>query len=980
VPQGPTLPYALPLLLAAALSGALAVVAWLRRPTPGATTAAVLMLALGEWCLTYLLALTAPDAFWAGFWSRARYLGISVVPVAWLVLALRYTGRQSWSSWPNLGALLVVPAVTQVLVWHPSSRLMFAGPQPTAPPPFDVVELAPGPWYWVFTGYSYLLVLVGLSLLVGWLSRCRSHYHGQVALLVVAAVVPFAGNVLVQCGVLPNAHLDITPFCFLLSALATMVAIFHCRFLSLTPVAVDAVLEGMRDAVLVLDWQDRVVDLNPAAQRLLRVRANQAVGQPVATLLEAWARVAPKLPYLPQLHEEVLLREAGEVRCFDMTVTPLDEPRTRQRGRLVVLHEITELKAAQAALQENEQRYRTLFETSTDAIFLETLEGRILDCNHSACEQYGYQREEMLALTMAGLVPPEIADLASPLGRDLAHSGQFVEALGRRKSGEVFPVEVRTRLVQVGDMPLAVAFVRDLTERRQAEQNRTWKDTLLRAMAENSPLAFYVVDDRADTILYCNRCLCELWRLEGLEERVQSAKPPPGAEVGTALLRQVADPQEFDRLWRQLRNEIPRTVLEQDLVLADGRVLRWFSAQVRDFAGHYFGRLHIFEDISDRRRAADAQRLAAMGQLAAGVAHEFNNILCSMRLRADLARFRQRREEYEELVRVVIEGSQAGGRICDDMLSFARPDEPTRQAMPIEQAVETALHLCQPQLAAAQVRVQQRYHTGGRLVDVDPGQMEQVFVNLILNACDAMAGGGTLVVATDCDPLAGGQVVVEVSDTGSGIRPEHLPHIFEPFFTTKGRLGESEVPGTGLGLAASHGLLQAHGANISVRSEWGQGTTFELRFAAHSQQVDEPAATGPASQRETSPGSPRRVLLAEDEIEVRSSMVEALEGQGYSVVTAATVSEALAALRAGSFDLVITDLLMPDGDGMEVVVAAAHLPRRPPVLVITGKASESLDHQLWAAGASRWMAKPFGLSDLLSAVAELSYQPDRSPG
>jgi CheY-like chemotaxis protein len=181
-------------------------------------------------------------------------------------------------------------------------------------------------------------------------------------------------------------------------------------------------------------------------------------------------------------------------------------------------------------------------------------------------------------------------------------------------------------------------------------------------------------------------------------------------------------------------------------------------------------------------------------------------------------------------------------------------------------------------------------------------------------------------------------------------------------------------------LAASHGLLKAHGANVTVRSEWGQGTTFELRFAAHSPQAKEPATTGLASQRETSPGLPMRVLLAEDEIEVRSSMVEALEGQGYDVVTAATVPEALAALRAERFDLVITDLLMPEGDGMELVAAAARLPSRPPVLVITGKASESLEHQLWAAGASRWMAKPFGLAELLSAVAELSCHPDRSRG
>lgn len=967
------LPYVLPLLLGTGLAGILAVLAWYRRPTPGAATFAYLVLSLALWCLAYALALSVSEPYWEMMLSKLRYVGIVPIPVLWLVLALQYTGRQRFLTWQRVAALLVLPALTEVLVWHPSSRLMFLGPTPTAPPPFHHVAYDPGPWFYVHMAYAYTLLVTGMVMLIAWSKRRGAHYRWQTWLLVLAALAPLAANVVTELRLWPNRDLDLTPFSFLVSAVAMLLAMFRFRLLCLVPVAHDAVLSQMRDGVLVLDEAGVVLDLNPAAERLLDLPQHAVLGQQVASVLPAWAALWEQVAQGAPVREEAEITVAGQREWFDVIVTPLAEAGPDRRGDLVVLRQITGHKRAQAALAANEQRYRTLFETSTDAIFLQTLEGRLLDCNVSACQQYGYSLEEMRQLSVVDLMPPETADwLARATTHGLTAGELQTKAQGLRRTGEVFPTEVNTRLVRIGEESLVVAYVRDVTDRTQAEERWRWSDTLLRSLAENSPLAFYVVDGRHDEVLFLNTRFCQFWGLRELEENCRRGSFPPGRTIGAALARQVADAAAFNPLWARLNGEIPRTVVEQDLPLADGRVLRWLSTQLRDAEGRYLARLHIFADITDRKRAEDAQRLAAVGQLAAGVAHEFNNILCSMRLRADLAELKGDHPNFVELAQVVIEGAQRGAQICDDLLSFSRPQPPRREPLPIEAPIEAALSLAEPQLAAAQVTVERRYGAPDALVSIDPGQIEQVCLNLVLNACHAMPHGGNLTITTAHDPLAGGQIVVQFSDTGLGIRSEDLPHIFEPFFTTKGRLGESDVPGTGLGLSVSHGLLQAHGASITVQSEWGRGATFELRFRQWHAPTTRPAPVAAPAAPSSCRGGLRRLLLAEDEDPVREAIAEALRLRGYEVMSVAAVPEARQALETQCFDLLLTDLLMPSGDGLDLVRLASALPQPPQILVMTGKVSSSLDQDLRQAGATRWLLKPFGMPELLALVDAVS--------
>ncbi len=345
-------------------------------------------------------------------------------------------------------------------------------------------------------------------------------------------------------------------------------------------------------------------------------------------------------------------------------------------------------------------------------------------------------------------------------------------------------------------------------------------------------------------------------------------------------------------------------------------------------------------DISERKQVEEAARLAAVGQLAAGVAHEFNNILATLMLRAEYAGVSGTIDDYRQLAETVGRQAQRGAQICKKLAIFSRPQIPRRQPLCIEDAIEAAHGLLARQLELADIETRFSFHARPARVMADAGQLEQVFVNLLINASHAMPGGGVLAVTTETHGEEGPrpEVIVRVTDSGTGMPPEVAVRVFEPFFTTKGELGGSDVPGNGLGLAVSHGIVTAHGGTITVASQVGQGSTFEIRFPGH---IGRHAAPKAPESREVGPSGQdhvgARVLVVEDEADLREVMGLVLSGGGYSVQLAADAGEAIALLHSDHFDVVVTDLLMPGGGGRRVLDHTRQLPTPPPVIVLTGK-------------------------------------------
>lgn len=345
--------YVIPLAIAAALTAAVAIYAWWRRPTTGATSLALLAAAVTVWLVGYALQISGADWTTKVLWARTRYIGIVAVPVTWLTFALEYTGRTRWLNWRTWSLLCIEPVVTLALVWTNAWHNLiwiWQGTELDRRGPFPALHAPHGIAFWGHAVYAYSLMLAGLILLVQGLIRSQSLYRRQAGTVLVGVLVPLVGN-LISTFVDPFPHLDMTPFAFTVGGLILAWALFHFRLLDIVPVARDTLIEGMGDGVIVLDARNRVVDLNPAAQRILGRSPVEAIGQLGGAIFAGQLNLEESPPDRGAMGGEVVLEVGEEVRSFDPRITPLYDRRGHLTGRLIVLRDITGRKRAEEALQ-----------------------------------------------------------------------------------------------------------------------------------------------------------------------------------------------------------------------------------------------------------------------------------------------------------------------------------------------------------------------------------------------------------------------------------------------------------------------------------------------------------------------------------------------------------------------------------------------------------------------------------------------------
>ena len=378
---------------------------------------------------------------------------------------------------------------------------------------------------------------------------------------------------------------------------------------------------------------------------------------------------------------------------------------------------------------------------------------------------------------------------------------------------------------------------------------------------------------------------------------------------------------------------------------------------------------------------ASAARLQAVGALAGGIAHDFNNLLSAITGSAEAALARNPDDPAATDLRQVMESAARGAGLVRQLLAFARQQALHPRVVALNEAVEAMAGLLR-RLLGSRVRLTVKLDEPGRRVRIDPTQLDQVIMNLALNARDAMPGGGSLHIATghavvlQPQPLGQDQLppgryaTLEVADTGGGIPAEILPRIFDPFFTTKREQG-----GSGLGLSTVHGIVRQSGGFIAAESLPGQGTIFRIWIPRHDGAAEPPPAPAPTPPPAVAPpqaadGPP--ILLVEDEPPLLRLAARALRGAGFNVVTASSAEEALELLEGdGPVPCaLISDVVMPGLDGLGL--AAQLRARYPalPVLLVSGYAEAALGRDLAAEGI-RLLPKPYGLADLVTELRSI---------
>ena len=357
-----------------------------------------------------------------------------------------------------------------------------------------------------------------------------------------------------------------------------------------------------------------------------------------------------------------------------------------------------------------------------------------------------------------------------------------------------------------------------------------------------------------------------------------------------------------------------------------------------------------------------SERLAAVGKMAAGAAHEINNPLAIISGRAQMMLQKEHTPADKKALELIVDQCSRASKILTDLMGFARPALPKKGVMHINAVVHETLGMFERRFDKHGIKLEADFTQGLPKVLVDKNQLQQVFVNLLLNAEHAITPPGSVRVSTSINKT-NDRIVIAFTDTGCGIAPEHQQSIFEPFFTTK-----KEGEGTGLGLSLAYGIVESHQGTISVKSRLGEGSTFTITLPV-AKDVDTvqdrggaPAAEAPRGQRA------KRVLVVDDEVQVRAVIAEALVEAGYDVEQVENGIDALESLQRSHFDLMTLDIRMPRMDGMSVLRAVAERLPDLPVIVVTGLASREEMAAAENLGVRACIRKPFDVARLLDEV------------
>ncbi len=645
---------------------------------------------------------------------------------------------------------------------------------------------------------------------------------------------------------------------------------------------------------------------------------------------------------------------------------------------------------AEKALQESEARYRRLFESMMDAFGRIDMNGRLVEFNRPYQDMLGYSEEELLQLTYRDLTPQKWHAFEAGiieeqvLGR--GHS-EVYEKEYRKKDGTVFPVELRTFLLrdEEGNPTGMWSIVRDISERKRVEEALITSEVFLNSIIEQSPHPMWISDDRG-TLVRLNRACRELLHLS--EEEV----------VGkyNVLHDNIVEQQGFMPMVRRVfeNGETARFELTYDSSQLDSLQLEKTASVVlevtifpiRDANGKLTNAVIQHVDVTERRRAEaeraklesrlmEAQKMESVGRLAGGVAHDFNNMLTVILGYTELLKSQLGTES--PLYKDVLEIEAAAGHSRDvtrQLLAFSRKQIVTPRPMNLNDMIGDSQKIFFRLIGED---IDLRFRPGKDLwtVKFDRSQMDQVLVNLVVNARDAMPNGGVLALGTEnaslddrycadhVECVPGDYVCLSVGDNGCGMDAETIAHVFEPFFTTK-EVGK----GSGLGLATVYGIVKQNGGFVLVNSAKDLGTTFRL-FIPRTLEAE--SGTERTAQAPAAPGI-ETILLVEDDAMVRRMTTMMLGTLGYTVLCADTPKDAvkLAKKKKPPIDILITDVVMPEMSGAELKKRIER--RRPGVktLFMSGYTPNVIVNRGVLEEGAHFLQKPFNRDDLARKIRE----------
>jgi len=730
------------------------------------------------------------------------------------------------------------------------------------------------------------------------------------------------------------------------------------------------------DACFLMDMEGNFVDGNKAAEKMVGYRKEELVGRnlveagiiPVDQIERALVLFAKNAQgKATGVSEFILNRKDGglvavEIRTFPVVI----------EGRALVLgnaRDVSERKEAEEALRESEERYRTILEEMGDGYFEVTLAGKYTFVNDSMCLIMGYSKEEMLGMDYRVLTPQDDAGRVHKVYNEMYRTGRPLERFSAeliRKGGGRRFCEVSASLLRnrAGEVIGFRGVHRDITERKEAEEALGRWEEKHRTILEDMEDSYFEVD-LAGNLTFANDSTCRSLGYPREETVGMNYRDFTSEEdVGVVY-------QAFNQVYRtgQPARDISWTVVRKD---GTRGIVEASVFPLRDDEGEIIGFRGIGRDVTERRAVQQqllmSSKLASIGELASGVAHELNNPLTGIMGYAQLLTAKQNvpQDVKVDLDRIYGE-SQRAAKIVQNLLSFARRRKPEKSYFDVNELVQRVLELRDYELRTSNIGVYVDVAADLPWTMADYHQIQQVLLNIIINSEQGVGEvkrRGKIRITTG---MKEGCIRISVADNGPGIPAEQVGNVFDPFFTTK-EVGS----GTGLGLSVCHGIITAHGGNIYLESQKGRGTTFtvELPLVRETEAVIEEIRPAPKVTPPRRDEGAARILIVDDEPAICDILVRALSEHGYQTDSASSARTALRKIARNGYELCIIDLKMPVMSGKELYET---MKRRFPepaekVVFITGDTIEPATERFLVSTGRPHLPKPFGSDEIIKVV------------
>jgi two-component system cell cycle sensor histidine kinase/response regulator CckA len=735
-----------------------------------------------------------------------------------------------------------------------------------------------------------------------------------------------------------------------------------------------ALLDNLPDLVFLKDLKSRFVAVNEPFERALGVRADEIIGNTDfdffpsdraqryadddALALSRGERI---------VSEEQVVSPAGSMSWIETTTSPYRDSTGELAGIVGITRDVTVRHAAADVLRDSARHYQLLFDRNPFPMWVfDSRTLRFLSVNDAAIAQYGYDRETFLTMTVPDICPadqrPAFAGTLEGLTGGRVE-GTFVHMT---RDGRLLDAAVVADAITMYGRPARLVLAREVTQERSAVRALEDSEERYRALFVES-LAGNYVSTAEGQLLACNPTFARMMGYDSPEEACMHPTTEYYANESSRL--------DFLALVRARK----RIELHEDsLQRRDGSTLQILENVIGHFdASGDLVEIHGFViDVTDRKRLEEqlrhSQKLQAVGQLAGGIAHDFNNLLTAMKLHGEfvLDEMAEDSPHRADILEMQLAADRAA-ILTRQLLAFSRKQLLNPKVVSANAVIEGMAPMVR-RLIGEDITINIVLDPAAGCVMADPGQVEQVILNLAVNARDAMSRGGTFTIATGimvldsaradiADLSAGSYVSLTASDTGCGMSADVLAHIFEPFFTTK-----EQGKGTGLGLATVYGIVKQSGGHLWVSSVPDVGTSFEILL---------PRVTEVAAEVITAPSLPRgteTILVVEDDLTVQALTKRLLERQGYTVVVASDGAEALecVATTEDEIALVLTDVVMPVMCGGELAASLALAHPGLAVMFASGYTDDVIVRRGLLDASATFLQKPFTATSLARAVRE----------